>query len=98
MFIGDYWITMIKRFCDCCEKEITSHNDRHEFSWKCHLTSVVKGHAMNCYEIIDHETKEGHWTSGRNDAVELCSKCYNEIVILSVKKYFELKEKNNGPI
>ena len=84
---------MIKLFCDCCGKEIVTHNDKHKFSWKCHLSDTVNG-KMSEYEIISTDGKY-HWASEREDAAELCTSCYNEIVLLSVKKYFEMKEKNN---
>jgi hypothetical protein len=74
---------MIKYFCDCCGKEISGRGKR--FSWYYHLTDTANG------KIIGYVDDNGQGTSGREDAAELCSKCYNKIVILSVKEFFKLK-------
>jgi len=79
---------MIKYYCDACGKEIKGISNK--FRWLCHLTDIVKG------KIVGYEDNDGNPVSGREDAAELCNKCYNNIVILSVKKYFELKEIING--
>ncbi|MFW6247429.1 MAG: hypothetical protein ACOC22_04650 [bacterium] len=76
---------MIKHFCDCCGEEMSRGND---FVWLCHLTDIANGH--NCCGYVDIN---GNSVSGRTDGAELCNKCYNEVVVKSVKKYFELKEK-----
>ena len=41
---------MTKDFCDCCGKEIKSHNYGHIFEWYCHLTEICKGRLPD-YEV-----------------------------------------------
>lgn len=79
---------MRKIFCDCCGKEITIPK---KFGWLCHLTDMVQGKLPGYVEI--EADGEMNSTSCREDCVELCTRCYNEIVVPSVKKYFELKGK-----
>jgi len=83
---------MVKRFCDCCGKEIKKYEYGKIFKWYCHLTDIVHGKMAGHVSMEDGKCIS---TSGREDAAELCNDCYNHIVILSVKKYFEMKEKNN---
>jgi hypothetical protein len=79
---------MIKYYCDACGKEIKGCSNK--FRWLCHLTDIVNG------KIAGYADIDGNCVSGREEQAELCNKCYNNIVILSVKKYFELKEIING--
>jgi hypothetical protein len=74
---------MIKYFCDGCGDEVKSR-ELNTFSWLCHLTKITKGN----YSY--HVDRKLNPISGRSDSVELCNKCYNEVVIESVNKLFEL--------
>ena len=76
---------MIKRFCDACDKEITNSH-LNEFSYLCHLESMLDG-------TDSHSDSEGNRTSQRTVSKELCNKCYNEIVIVAVKKLRELERR-----
>ena len=85
---------MRKVFCDCCEKEITVMGT-FTFSYYCHLDKEFR---FKCgYGDKDHNS-----VSGRSIGKELCAKCYNEIVIVSVEKFEslrkEIEEKNEKPI
>jgi hypothetical protein len=75
---------MLKYFCDCCGVEIMRKGK--VFSWASHITELAQD------KIPDYCDHTGQSVSDKVDSVELCPKCYNEILILSVQKYFELKK------
>jgi hypothetical protein len=77
---------MIKYFCDCCGKEIPKGKSLNTFSYHCHLDSLAEGNLKNQY--IDGDRNP---ISGRSVERELCNKCYNLVLIESVKKFNELK-------
>lgn len=78
---------MIKHYCDCCGKEIQGNGN--VFHWLCHLTDTANG------KVAGYVDGDGQSVSGREDKAELCNGCYNEIVVVSVKKYYEFKRKHN---
>lgn len=70
---------MKQTICDVCKK-----NASNEFKYLFHLDNFVS---------INHYTdSEGNLISGRYITVDLCNKCYNEIVGCAVDK---LKKKQN---
>lgn len=88
---------MVRYFCDCCGKELKKRGN--VFVWLCHLTDIANGKNPG-WEGIDgideHDFSKSQPISGREDSAELCNKCYNEIVILSVKSLFETMKENGN--
>lgn len=81
-----------KVFCDCCGKEKTGEFAMNGFAYKCHLDDLAEGKYSN-----GHVDREFNHISGRPIQVDLCNKCYNDVVIVAVKKLKELqKGYNNG--
>lgn len=67
--------------CDCCGKE----GDCNKFSYLCHLENQDLSNAY-----VDND---GNSISGREVAVDLCNRCYNDIVSVAVEKLRGLKQK-----
>ena len=74
---------MTKVICDICGSD-KSHN---QFSVLCHLASFAND-ALNSYT-----DNEGNRVSGRPDSFDLCNKCYNEVMGVAMKKFYELRKK-----
>jgi hypothetical protein len=72
-----------KKFCDHCGKE----GSVNKFQYKCHLTDMAQGRIMNGY--VDSDLNS---ISGRTDVIDLCNKCYNELIFPVIKKYFDNKK------
>ena len=70
-----------KIVCDVCGKEA-----RNKFSFKCHLNNILEGVYLNGY--VD---PEGNRVSGKEKVLDLCNKCYNEVLTPSILKLKELK-------
>lgn len=68
-----------KFFCDCCNKE-TKHRPN-QFKYLCHLDDPP-----GCYE-----DEEGNAVSGREIVVDLCNKCYNDILGVAIERYKKLQ-------
>jgi len=77
---------MIKRFCDCCGNEVKSDRGMRWFSYGVHLCDIVHG------KIGGYVDADMNSISGRNESWEVCSGCYNRIMIPSVKKFFALRQ------
>jgi len=76
------------RFCDCCGELKKDNTMFIGFEWLCHLTDISQGILSG---FVD---ENGNTISGRSDAAELCIRCYNKIMVKSVKEYFELRKEN----
>jgi len=74
---------MIKRYCDCCTKEIPQGRTGNTFSYLCHIDGILDGNAM----YIDFD---GNAISGRVVTKDLCMACYNRVMVEAVKKCREL--------
>jgi hypothetical protein len=75
---------MKKLFCDICEKECKSVT---HLEYMCHIDDMVNG---NVGEYVDND---GHAVSGRTVLLELCHRCYNDILVTAVKKAHDLRSK-----
>jgi hypothetical protein len=75
---------MIKFYCDACDKEVDNLN---YFEHKIHIYDIIDGKI----EYIDRDLNP---VSGRTVSHSLCNKCYNEVLIESVKKLQEIKKIN----
>ncbi|MFA5999442.1 MAG: hypothetical protein WC783_00475 [Candidatus Paceibacterota bacterium] len=75
---------MIKYFCDTCEKEINSFNT---INYLCHIADND-----NISGYID---ESGNKVSGREESVQVCHKCYNEIMGKMYKEIERLRKENN---
>lgn len=69
-----------KTFCDCCGKEAKVVH----YQFRVHMKDIVNGHVNG---FVDNDMNR---VSGRDVTVELCHKCYNEVVYPSVAKLKEL--------
>ena len=74
----------VKFICDVCGKE--RERSLNKFSYLCHIDDVIEGNISNGY--VDND---GNRISGRENSVDLCNKCYNEIVFAAVKKMEDMK-------
>jgi hypothetical protein len=75
---------MIKRYCDCCEKELKEAFEFNVFKYKTHISRSF----MDCHcAIIDGKN---HPTSGREDSKDLCLICYNAVLGEAWKKFNKL--------
>jgi hypothetical protein len=72
---------MVKRFCDCCGKEIK--NRVYNFDYLCHLDPSRK---WNDYQ------EKGEPVSSREEHKDLCLYCYNRIFSTAMQKYVELSK------
>lgn len=70
-----------KIFCDACGKEGASNS----FRYLCHLSELD----LKMGGYVDNE---GNPVSGREDAVDLCNKCYNVVLIPAMLKLRGLQE------
>ena len=75
---------MHKIVCDCCGKD----GARNTFGYLCHLDGLATGGDNGGY--VDFEFNS---VSGRYESKDLCNKCYNDIVLESVKAFHKLKKK-----
>ncbi len=66
---------MIKCFCDKCGKETQSPN---KFKYLVHLEDMISG-------IVAYVDNDDNPISGRSIEIDLCAKCYNEVMIPAVK-------------
>lgn len=73
-----------KQYCDHCGKE----GSINKFHYLCHLTDMAKGKFLNGYVDSD-----GNSVSGRTDCIDLCNKCYNELLLPVIKKIMDNKGK-----
>ncbi len=74
-----------KTYCDACGKE----GSINKFQYLCHITSMAEGTHMNGF--VDNDMNQ---VSGRNDSIDLCNKCYNSVVLPSVKKFLAIQKEN----
>lgn len=73
---------MIKKFCDACSKETITIKS---FDYLCHLDNEpasILGYVDDC----------GNPTSKRLNHYDLCTKCYNSIMIKAVEQFNKIKE------
>ncbi|MGD9678123.1 MAG: hypothetical protein AB7V16_07135 [Vulcanibacillus sp.] len=77
-------VNMIKKFCDCCGKEIIGQSMPIEVP--CHHYSL-KGNVSSSY--VD---KDWNHVSGRYEKIDLCNACSNEIFSCAVNKFEQLKK------
>ena len=71
--------------CDCCGKE----GAKNKFEYLVHLDDV----AENGYQLHGYCDLDGNYISGKYVSVDLCNKCYNDIVIKSVVEFKQNKVK-----
>lgn len=71
---------MTKYFCDCCHKE-TKYSNLNEFKYLCHLNDLYSGSGF-----VDSEMNR---TSQKYVTVDLCNKCYNEVVYKAVDAFIK---------
>lgn len=71
-----------KFFCDCCNKE-TKHRPN-QFEYLIHLDDMTSVHGY-----VDSDWNR---ISGRTVVVDLCNKCYNDVVSVAVQKFKELRK------
>lgn len=77
----------IKYYCDACGEQLPTGSGPNKYSYRCHLTkplSVSSGFA----------DRDGNRVSGRDDTIDLCNRCYNDVVMPSIKKLREIQDKN----
>lgn len=73
---------MIKYYCDCCKEE----KDRLvKFEFGSHLTGLDS--------VSGYSDDEGNRVSGRNECLQLCNRCYNQIVSKSIEEFVKIKVK-----
>lgn len=77
---------MIKRFCDCCGKELSGQPMI--LGVPCHLWSFKD----NISEI--YVDNEGNAVSGRMDSIDMCNRCSNLVFGVAVKKVIEIQKEN----
>jgi len=75
--------------CDACGK--TSKKGLNVFSYLCHMEDIANGNLGHGYVDSDFEI-----VSGRSVSSHLCNKCYNVVVIESVRKLYEIQKDNMG--
>jgi hypothetical protein len=74
---------MIKRYCDICGKEITNKTSK-KVEIPCHLWSFA---GKSGY--VD---TEGIPVSGKYDALDACTKCWNRVYSCMVEKIHSLRD------
>lgn len=82
--------------CDCCGKSMILGSRRssfQKFSYLVHLDAIASG-AGNACGYVDCATNEP--ISGRDEAWDVCIHCYNRIMMESVKKFHDLRDKNQA--
>jgi len=67
---------MIKCICDVCGKD----KARNKFEYLCHLGDINANGGVVQMNVAEYIDNEGNSISGRTVGVDLCNKCYNEIV------------------
>jgi hypothetical protein len=80
---------MIIKLCDACGKHLSGHKDSRQLKYGVHLDTMLSGNLKNHY--VDNEMNA---VSGRDDAWEVCNKCYNEILLPAVKFFHELRDES----
>lgn len=78
---------MTKHYCDCCGKEIETLANK--FNYKVHIKDMV-GVAL----LHGYCDKDMNLCSVKEECVDLCQSCYNEVVLVAYKKYDELKRRH----
>lgn len=76
-----------KTFCDACGKELKYPANKYEYL--CHLDDLAAGKFMNGFVDMD-----GNSVSRRSISLELCNKCYNEVMLPSVMKLKEIQKEH----
>jgi len=79
---------MIKRYCDCCSKEIPQGRTGNAFSYLCHIDGILDGNA-------GYVDSDGNAISGRTVTKDLCPACYNRVMAEAVKMCRSISEKNS---
>lgn len=77
---------MKKVFCDACFLEISNFEKINEFSYLCHLDSILT-HEISNY--VDHNNNP---ISRTKKFYDLCNSCYNRIMIESLQKFYEINK------
>lgn len=73
---------MKKTFCDACGNEGAINN----FTYLCHLGEHYPGYADS----------NGNTISGRPITLDICNKCYNDILEPAIKKLKEIQSSRNA--
>lgn len=73
---------MIKYFCDCCGKQEHRLNS---LELKKHVEDLAQG------RVNGYVDQEGNTVSGITNRYDLCNKCYNDVALVALNKFFELK-------
>jgi hypothetical protein len=77
---------MKKYYCDCCGKE--TGPSLNGFKIQHHM------HPDNIHNLSEaYNDREGNRVSGMEKVIELCNKCYNDIVSKAINRFIELKSK-----
>lgn len=80
-----FFVMATKIFCDACGKEGASN----KYTYLCHIIDIIEG---NCNGFVDNDMNR---VSGRKYEIDLCNKCYNQIVTPSIKKFKEIQKEHN---
>jgi hypothetical protein len=73
-------------FCDVCGKQVKRLNT---FSFPCHLNPSSKdgmGYVDNDFNAV----------SGRDDSIDICNKCSNEMYSAAIQKWLSIKAASSG--
>ena len=77
---------MKKLFCDCCEKEVGTLN---KVKFKTHIKEVFSTGINLAGKYVD---SDGNLVSGKYEVIELCNKCYNDVMYEMYSRFKELKK------
>lgn len=80
---------MYKCYCDACSEEVSGAPN--VLKYKCHIDTLVKEGSWRGYVDM-----AGNDVSGREEHVDLCNRCYNEVLVEAITKVQEIQEQDDG--